>query len=225
MDFIFGNMRPGKVRDVLENGQIKVVAPGLFSITDDLELLPPIMPWFIGSNSNAYSQPVVGDEVWILNFTNNPLQLFWFKKEYVGEQWDNIEADENIEIVCNRKSKNGWATIYFSDGSGWVIGNGETKLVLNSDGSIQFGINKDNRNIHINADNISIGSIGTSSHPAAYGDKVEDILSSLCSLLSNVATKALGNPHTIMIGQELMTGLSKVTNKISEISSEHVTID
>lgn len=223
-----GIIRPGVIREVLTNGHIKVSSPGLFSITDDLELLPTIMPWFIGSNSNTFSQPIVGEEVWILNFSDNPLQLFWFKKEYTGEKWENIEnidSAQNVEIICNRDATNGWATIYFSDGTGWVIGNGNAKIELLSDGSIKMGIGKSNRCVHINNNNISIGSENSSAHPAAYGDKVEDVFNALCNLLNGVATKALANPYTAAIGSEIVSKISKITNKISDISSEHITID
>jgi hypothetical protein len=226
MKLSHGNIRPGIVKAVLNNGIIKAASPGLFNITDNVELLPPIMPWFIGSNSNAFSQPNYGDEVWILSFNDNPLQLFWFKKEYVGTQWGDLPIDaQNVEIVCNRDTKNGWATIYFSDGTGWVIGNGETQVILAKDGSIQLGTGDLNRYIHINSKNISIGSLNESAHPAAFGDKTESVFNSLCILLSNVANVALANPYTAAIGTAILTTLPNISNKIPDISSNNVTID
>ena len=61
-----GTIRPGTVLEILDDGLIKASAPGLFSITDDPEMLPPIMPWFIGNNSNSFSKLKQYDEVWIL---------------------------------------------------------------------------------------------------------------------------------------------------------------
>lgn len=221
-----GILRPGIVREVLLNGQIKVAAPGLFNITDDVNLLPPVMPWFIGNNINSYSQPKTGDEVWVLNFSDNPLQLFWFRKEYGDVNYNNIPMNcREVEVICNREISNGWATIYFTDGTGWVIGNGETKFILAADGSIVMGTGTPNRYVHINDQNISLGSLYQSSHYAAYGDVIEDILNSLCSLLSSIGNRAIANPYTAAIGTEILQKIPDITNHISDISSKHVTID
>ena len=56
MRLVNGTIRPGTVLEVLENGLIKASAPGLFSYVDDPKMLPPIMPWFIGNNSNSFSK-------------------------------------------------------------------------------------------------------------------------------------------------------------------------
>lgn len=224
MNLMSGTMRPGIVRTTLLNGSIKVAAPGLFSITDDIDLLPPVMPWFVG-NSNSYSQPKVGDEVWVLSFSDNPLQLYWFKKE-ADNNLENIPMHcREIEVICNRETDNGWATIYFTDGSGWVIGNGETKLILAADGSIVMTTGMPNRCIHVNEQNISLGSLYNSSHSAAYGDVVEEILNSLCVLLGSIGMSAVANPYTSFIGNTIIQNLPKISNRIADISSKHVTID
>ena len=74
-------LRPGKVLEVVDaNGTIKVSAPGLFSDQDDPKLLPPVTPLLL-LHSNQYSTPIVGNEVWVLNFTDNTQQLYWFRKD------------------------------------------------------------------------------------------------------------------------------------------------
>ena len=82
MKLVNGILRPGEVLEVLENGKIKASAPGLFS-EEDKDLIPPVMPFWelIGSHANTFSTPTEGDEVWILNLTDNPLQLYWFRKD------------------------------------------------------------------------------------------------------------------------------------------------
>jgi hypothetical protein len=82
-----------------------------------------------------------------------------------------------------------------------------------------------NRCIEINNKNISIGSKGKSSHPAAYGDETESVLMSLCVLLNGIGMKAMANPYTAAIGTELFSKMPSIINKIPDISSQHVTID
>lgn len=228
-----GTIRPGTVLQVLDDGLIKASAPGLFSFTEDLEKMPPIMPWFIGNTSNAFSKLKQYDEVWIMNFSDNPQQLYWFRKDNITNNNELLIPDtdkrvvdeENVEILCNRDVKGDLCTIYFSDGSGWVISKGESIVQIKADGTIRLSIGLDNRCIDINGKNISIGSPDESAHPAAYGDNVADLLFSLCILLNSVALKAVSNPYTIAIGTELLQKLPAIIDKIPNISSQHVTID
>lgn len=219
-------IRPGTVLEILDDGVIKASAPGLFSYADDPSLLPPIMPWFIGSNSNSFSKLTKYEDVWIMNFSDNPRQLYWFRKDRIANNNDNIPmGEENVEVVCNREVAGEWATIYFSDGTGWIIGNGDSIIQIDNNGSIRITNDMPNRCIEINQKNISIGSKGESSHAAAYGDMTENALSSICAMLGSVAIKALANPYTIAIGAELFAKLPGVVNQIPNISSQHVTID
>ena len=123
-------LRPGKVLEVVDtNGTIKVAAPGLFSDQDDPQLLPPVSPLLL-FHSNQYSTPIVDDEVWILNFTDNTQQLYWFRKDNYIENNKDIQEETNVEVLCSRESGAGWATIYFSDDSGWYIKNDKTFIQL-----------------------------------------------------------------------------------------------
>ena len=228
MKLLNGVIRPGTVLEVMDDGCIKAAAPGLFSIEDDVEKLPKIIPFFIGGNANSYSKPLLNDEVWIMNFNDNPQQLYWFRKDYPSET-DNmtniIKDQENVEILCNREVGAGWCALYFSDGSGWVISKDESTIQIQKNGSIVLNTGKPNRCIDINGKNISIGSIGKSAHPAAYGDTVEEILLSLCLMLNQVAMGAMANPYTINIGTTILQKLPGIINDLSSISSDHVTID
>lgn len=226
MKLFKGTIRPGVVREVLENGKIKASAPGLFSHDDETSKLPPIMPWQIGSNCNSYSSIKKYDEIWIMNFSDNPRQLYWFRKDRI-ENSNNIPLnEENVEILCNREVAGDWCTIYFSDGSGWVIGKGDSKIQIRKDGSIILSNNDmPNRNIDINNNGISLGSIGSSAHTAAYGDEIEKVLISICAMFSNIAQTALLNPHTAPIGTTILSNISNISSKISNVSSSHVTLD
>lgn len=215
-------IRPGKILSVLPNGNIKATAPGLFSMTDDLEKLPPIMPF---NSSGVFSQPKKLDEVWIMNFTDNPQQLYWFKKGNVMNNKNIPNTEQNVEVLCNREVKGEWCTIYFSDGSGWVIGKGSSIINITSEGDIVLSTGAPNRIIDINKNSISLGSYNESAHPAAFGDCVEDVFEALCLLLSGVALKAMANPYTAAIGLEIMSKLPAAMNKIETISSTNVTLD
>ena len=219
-------IRPGIVLEVLNDGIIKATAPGLFSVVEDPVKLPPIMPWFIGHNCNAFSKPNQYDEVWILNFADNPRQLYWFRKDNIANNNERIPmSEENVEVLCNKEAGGEWATIYFSDGSGWVIGKGESIIQIREDGTIQLNTDMPNRCIDINNENISIGSVGTSAHPAAFGDEVASVLNSICVLLNGVALKAMTNPYTMAIGAELIAKLPPIVNKIPNVVSNNVTLD
>lgn len=221
-------IRPGTVREVLENGIIKASAPGLFSFEDDTANMPSIIPWQIGSNSGSFSKVKLYDEVWIMNFLDNPQQLYWFRKDRINENENlinTINSEENVEIVCNRDIAGDWCTIYFSDGSGLIIGKGDSIIQIRPNGSILLNTGESNRCIDINSTGISIGSEGESAHPAAYGDEVESILRALCSLLGKMAITATLNPYTAILGTTINTGLGSIINKLDSISSPHVTID
>lgn len=228
MELHKATIRPGTVREILENGEIKASAPGLFSFTDDPAKMPPIMPCPFTYNSNKFSKLKLYDEVWIMNFTDNPRQLYWFRKDKVQMNenlLDTINNEANVEILCNRDVAGEWCTIYFSDGSGWVIGKGDSIINIRPDGSIVLNTSMQNRCIDINANNISIGSEGESAHPAAYGDEVESALRAICSLLSQIGMSAIANPYTMPIGTTIMSGISGITSKLNAISSPNVTID
>lgn len=220
-----GTIRPGVVLEILEDGKIKASAPGLFCSNDDPALLPPIHPWFIGNVSNAFSKLKQYDDVWIMNFSDNPQQLYWFRKDNIKDNTNIPMGEENVEILCNREIGGNWATIYFSDGSGWIIGNGDSIIQIRPDGTIVLDTGIPHRCIDINGESISIGSKGTSAHPAAYGDAVTDIFNSILAALTSAAIKAMANPYTIAIGTDLMTKIPKITSNLSKISSSNVTID
>lgn len=218
-------IRPGKVIKVLDNGEIKASAPGLFSFVDDPEKMPPIMPWQIGSNCNSFSQPNVNDEIWIMNFKDNPRQLYWFRKDRVSDN-DNINLkEENVEILCNKDINGEWATIYLSDGSGWVVSKGESIMQIRPNGSIKLSNGFKHRTIDINNKGISLGSEGKSAHPAAYGDKVVESLNALAKILRQFSYKAMMNPYTMKVGMDLMKSLGNFEKTIPNITSTNVTLD
>lgn len=216
-------LRPGKVLDVLENGYIIAEVPGLFS-SQDIGKLPPIEPMFHGAE-NSFSQPKKYQEVWILNMVDNPQQLYWFRKDKLVEKNGALLNETNVEILCNRESGIGWATIYFSDGSGWVIQKDSSVIQIREDGSIVMKMDWPKRAIEITENAINIGTEGGSAHPAAYGDKMEDILTDICTLLKSMQLVANTNPYTVMLSKVMKPQIKKIQEKIGTISSQQVYID
>lgn len=217
-------LRPGRVMEVLENGAIKAEVPGLFDRTE-LDKCPPIYhtPW--GDHANSYTQPKKYDEVWILNTTDNPLQLHWFRKDNYSKHNADLIKEENVEVLCNRESGMGWATIYFSDGSGWVISKNDSIINIKADGGIILKTPTPHRVIDINTQNISIGSEGESAHPAAYGDKTQEALQKICELFKSIQVVTQTNPYTTMISTAITSKLPGIEDTIGPIASQHVTID
>lgn len=218
-----GTIRPGVVIEVLENNEIKADVPGLFSRFDQ-ENLPIIMPWPCGINKNAYSQIKEYDKVWVVNFSDNPLQLYWFRKDDVEDNKEIIQ-EENVEILCNRETDLGWATIYFSDGSGWIIKNIDAIIQLKPDGSILLNSGVPKRLIDINPSSISLGAIEKASHPAVYGDKLMEVLMKIQTALELIKQSSNMSPYTKPIAMVLRSLPDQISELIPEIVSTNVTLE
>lgn len=216
-------MRPGRVIEVLGSGNVKVSAPGLFS-EEDKENLPTVMPFF-GLHANSYSEPNEQDEVWVLNVDNNPLQLFWFRKDDRTEHNTELEGEENVEILVNREASTGYATIYFSDGTGWMFRNGDSFINIMSDGTILLDPGIDNRKIHCCGNSISLGSEGGSAHKAGYGDETRKALDMIQSCLQAIQQAAMLNPYTKNIGDAIGSIPGTLKTQITKTVSPNVTLD
>lgn len=228
MRLLNGVLRPGEVLEVLEDGKIKVSAPGLF-MEEDKDNNPPVMPFWeiIGSHANTFSTPVVGDEVWLLNLMDNPLQLYWFRKDKYAEANKDIFAEagtENVEILCNRESGVGYATLYFSDGTGWILRNDDSRLQIFPDGHIEMGINVPKRTITIDSSAIHLGS-GENEHSACYGEETAEILKKICSCLYATGAVAKSSPYTMALGTLLMNNISEIIPLIPGIKSTEIKIN
>ena len=220
---LHATLRPGRVIEVLNSGNVKVSAPGLFS-EEDKDMLPPVMPFF-GLHANSYSEPKIQDEVWVLNVEDNPLQLFWFRKDDRTEHNQDIESEENVEILVNREAGTGYATIYFSDGTGWMFRNGDSFINIMSDGTILLDPGMDNRKIHCCGNSISLGSEGGSTHKAGYGDETRVALDMIQSALAAIKMAAACNPYTASISSALGSMPENLKTQITKTVSPHVTLD
>ena len=229
---MYGNIRPGKVLEVVEGGKgtIKVSAPGLFSAEDETELLPPVYPWPFGQHANSYSCPKVDDEVWVMNFQDNPLQLHWVRKDFFEENNAELPLDDetqNLEVIVNREFDDSkWAMLYFSNGDGWMMRKGEDGLInIREDGSILLKTNFDKRIIDICKDSIALGSEGKENDSAmlygAWKDWANEIVNQLRTTLT---TAASANPYTANLAPAFQQVALTIQQKIAPVESKHVSI-
>ena len=241
MRWMYGEMRPGVVLEIVNNqGLIKAEVPGLFNRADQ-ENLPPIMPWPSGGSLNSFSTPKVQDEVWVIFFTDNPEQLFWLRKDNFsrdnityggditngvsGSAGGNIQDQPGVQILANIESKSDWATIYFDDGSGWVIKNQQAILQLDQEGNIRISNGQPHGTIEINDNGISLGSESESTHPAPLGDRVQELFESIIDMFQTIQIVASANPYTMSISKAIEQKLPNFENAPQYINSNFVTLD
>ena len=219
MKLLNGTLRPGRVTEVLENGKIRVDAGGLFSRQDG-DMSPEIMPFF-GMHSNSFSAPVVGQEVWVMSFTDNRYQLFWFLKDSEHDKHNgDLEKESNVEILCNREVPGGYASIYFSDGSGWMIKNGSNFLQIDKFGNINIKGNK----LTFNSKNINMGHESQPRHPAVLGDNLQDMLSDILTTLNAIKGSASCNVYTMPIANAIGNTPDVLAEKLHNITSSSLKI-
>lgn len=222
-----GKIRPGRVLHVEnEKGIIKVCCPGLFSDQDDPEKLPPVYPWFNG-NSNNFSKVNEDDEVWVMFFEHNPYELFWFRKDNIGQNLGDIlnKDYEHIEVVCSKELDSGYAQIYYTDGDGWIIRRDETFIQLDKDGNVIIDTGRKHRAISIDDNSISLGTVGGSAEPAVLGDKLEDCLNKLYDLLDAGIKAGQPSPYTASMCLAMQSAMGAFKTSITKIKSNHVTLD
>lgn len=227
MNLSQGNIRPGKVLSIEdEKGTIKASCCGLFSEEDKPEDLPPVFPFPLGG-ANNFSSMKVDDEIWVLFFKDNSLELFYIRKDAFPENLDSILSSgyKECEVIASREMPTGFVQLYFTDGEGWIIRNLDSVIQMRKDGSIFLDTGTNHRKIDICENSISIGSEGGSEHTAAYGDKVVNSLNILNNLLNAVSKAAQNIPYTIPISTAIESLRTSFEESIQEIESMHVTID
>lgn len=211
-------MRPGKVIEILENGNIKVEAPGLFS-REDVENLPVVMPWFTGG-TNSYNTVELYDWVWILNVSDNPLQLFWFRKDDHKKENAELESLPNIEVLCNKSIGKGRAQLYYSDSTGWVMKAGDANVTITGRGDVSIGSESGGK--------ISVSGtktvLGEGSEPAVLGNKLSEILQQIAQALLAIQQAANGNYMTAPIGAALATLPTQIGENVPGVLSSDVTV-
>lgn len=223
-----GHIHPGRVLAVADSkqGTIKATVCGLFSDADSPDKLPPIYPWQPAC-ANSFSSVRPGDDIWVIFFSDNPMELFWLRNDNIPESLSSVLSEEykHCDVLMSRDLPGGLVQLYFTDGTGWVLRNGTSAIMLKPDGSVLIDGGMANRKIELNQRNISIGSEGRSAHPVAYGDKTEEALNAVVRVLKACAEAGKSNPYTIVIAQAIESVLPALENAIPEVSSLDVTVD
>jgi hypothetical protein len=145
-------------------------------------------------------------------------ELLPIQKEYLIKE---ILGATNVEILCNRESGVGYASLFFSDGTGWMLRNDDSRLQIFPDGHIELGMNWPHRTITIDPNSIRLGD---GAHPAAYGDEVANILMKICGLLQNAAKAAKTTPYTMALAP-IFDCAKTIQEDIPGVKSAHIQID
>lgn len=222
-----GHLRPGRVLQLVdENGVIKGSCCGLFTDQDDPENLPPMYQFPLGG-ANNFSSMHVDDEIWVLFFDDNPMELFYIRKDIIPETLKDILSQkyEEVEVLASREMPAGMVQLYFTDGDGWIMRNVNSVIQMRKDGSIFLDAGSAHRKIDLCDNCISIGSENESAHPAAYGDKVVASLNILNSILGAISQAAKVSPYTVGISTAIEALKPQYEKSIPEIESLHVTLD
>lgn len=219
-----GEIRPGKVLQVIDNyGHIKASCVGIFSEQDDPDLLPP-MSQFFKISSTQYSQPHVGDDIYVFIFADNPqLFLYVFRGDVAmnnGSELDN-EYDD-AEILMKRKTNNGEVRVAYDSDNGYDIGVNDSHINIDNDSNIHI-VHKSGKAISITDDGISIGKDGESMYSAVCGEELVKVLKDIKALLNTIKTSSAGNPQTAHISTAMTSQLATLSN-FDKILSKIVTL-
>ena len=225
MKLVNATIRPATVIEVVDKiGTIKVSSPGMFC-EDDKDNLPPVYPFFTG-NRCSFSMVDVDDEVWLLSFSDNPLQLYYFRKDLLKEEFEDITTDDtkDLEVLASRDSGTGKARIYFQEKDGWIIQNQDSIIQILEE-QILLKTPNSHRTIDISSNGISLGTEGGSAEPAVLGNKLVQTLNILDNVLKSLASASSSSPYTIHLGGVLNAIQPMFSDSIPKITSAHVTLD
>lgn len=231
MKLIHATIRPGKVLEVIKDGKgaIKISAPGLFTDADGVDVLPPVYPWPFGHHANEFTCPKVDEEIWVISFKDNPMQLHWVRKDDFPENNKDYPLDDekqNLEIIVNREYEDSkWAILYFDNEDGWVMKKDEDGWInIRKDGSILLKTKHNKRIIDICEDSIALGTEGKAGDSAMLYSKWKDWADTLCQGLLTIASTAAANPYTAPLAAPIQTLQTQLQPKIMPIESKNVSI-
>lgn len=226
MQLASGEIRPGVVRQVVnEQGTVKAWVEGLFQ-EDDLELLPPIR-LFMSNGRGSFSMPEVGDPIWVLYFRNNPQNLLYVRQANFGEEINDVcsQNDPNTEVIMRRTKGFDDAQLLYTDGKGWTMANAGSKIKIDNEKNITLSKDTPSRTIEINESCISLGSKGKSAEPAVLGDKMMDVLIQMDTIINAIVTAAKSNPYTMPIATAVEPMVTQYEDKMKSILSTNVRLD
>ena len=98
-----GELLPGTVVQVVdkEKGIVKCTAPSMFSVNDDPEVLPPIIPFAPSGHLGSVSTPEEGDLVWIVVDNSNSQMIYYIRRYAIPDELSNIDSPREVFFVRN----------------------------------------------------------------------------------------------------------------------------
>ena len=210
-------LRPGRVLEVLDDGSIQVEAPGLFSREDGANA-PAITPINFGGGANAFSMPKKGDEVWVMDFTDNPQQIFYLKKDNPLTHNADVAEDGNTEGLCKKSTGTGYATLKHSDSGGWDMSSGTSKVKVDSKGTAKI----ETAGAKVEVTNTGI-KLGGDAHSVAYGDKVQEALEEIILTMNDLRDALACNCFTVPASWAIGNVGDRLEAIKDEIASQTVT--
>lgn len=227
MKLLNAQITPGVVKEIVDDfGAIKASVCGVFTENDSPDMLPPIYPFFTILHG-TFSRPTIGEKIWVISTTDNPTQLLYFKQPELTEEIKNVikeTGSDQCEILSNYDGKNGWAQIFFSDGTGWMIRNDKVYINLTDDKMI-LSTGAKHRTISIMDEGISLGTENESKEKAVLGDSLTKLLDKLKLNIDCLAKAASDFPYTACLTPALTQMSQDLSIDIKSILSEHVTLD
>lgn len=227
MNLINAKITPGIVKEVVDDyGLIKATVYGVFSKDENPNDLPPIYPFFTTIHG-TFSRPTVGEKIWVISSTDNPMELLYFKQPENTEDIKNVIKEvgsDQVEIVSNYDAKNGWAQIFFADGTGWMIRNDGVFINITND-KIVLSTKQKHRTISITDEGISLGSEGQSKEQAVLGNSLYKLLCTLSANIKGLSNTASISPYTASLAKPLMIIGQDIEDQLQDILSEEVTLD
>lgn len=215
MELYNAYLRPGKILEVVDNyGNVKCSVVGIFKDDEDLTKLPVISPApFMRTSPYSFVQPKVGDDVWVMLFSDNPQLLFYL---FQGDAKTTNSGDldtgyKDVELF----SKHDESVFMYDNEDGFTLKNDKKFINVGKDVNIANG----ERSITITDNGIRINN-GGENQPMVLGNNLKECLQDMVTLFEFIKTTAMSNPITMPIGVAMNAGLIKIKSKLKTILSK-----
>lgn len=213
-------MIPGVVlshEDPKNMQRVKAYVPGLF---DPKTMSTEAMPWIYPLSMKgfqSFSLQNQNTKIWVIILPNNPYGYFYMPFfELYSFTKNNISGD--TDILMSRKTSLGNASIHYNGSDGIMNRLGDSMFNLQPNGDAVM--KSSGSNVKIAGGKVYIGTSDDEGEPMVLGDKLKTLLNNLKTGIQNTASKAMGHPITMPIGQELMNVCSQLSSDINNINSE-----
>lgn len=197
--------------------RVKAFVPGLFDPkTMSIEAMPWIYPLCM-NGFQSFSLQNSNTKIWVIILPNNPYGYFYLPF-FELFPFTKAKVIDDTDILMSRKTSLGEASIHYNGSDGIMNKLGGAMMNLRPDG--QAILQSSDIDVKINNGKIHIGTSGNDGEPMVMGEQLTTLLNNLKTGLQNVASKAMGHPITMPVGQELMNVVSTLSNDINNIKSD-----